>query len=233
MYYLPWWMLLTCLLASALAAYLALRGAVVSRWALFALTAVLAPLVLVGAMVAALALSVSLPVLAEDVPGALKGALGEFPEEARQEPPGPEEIEVPDVEDLTKREAQARLAQAGFEVSVRYREGSEEDSGMVLEQSVPGGKEAQKGSKILLAVGEDPQVARIPNLVGLSYPEAEHKLEESGFLLGGVQEAPSDTVPAGVIIKQNPPAGTSLESNSYVYLTTSVGPLPEGSTNGD
>ena len=233
MYYLPWWMLLACLLASALAAYLALRGAVVSRWALFALTVVLAPLVLVGAMVAALALSVSLPVLAEDVPDALKGALRKSSEEARQEGPGPEEVEVPDVEGLTEREARNRLAEAGFEVAVRDREGSEEEAGMVLGQSVPGGKEAQKGSKILLTVREEPQLARIPNFVGLSYPEAENKLEESGFLLGGVQEAPSDAVPAGVIIKQNPRAGTSLEPHSYVYLTTSVGPQPEGSTNGD
>jgi serine/threonine-protein kinase len=104
---------------------------------------------------------------------------------------------------------------------------------MVLGQSVPGGKEAQKGSKILLTVGEDARVARIPNLVGLSYPEAEKRLEQSGFLLGGVEEAPSDAVPAGVIMNQDPPAGTSLKPKSYVYLTTSVGPLPEGSTGGD
>ena len=58
MYYLPWWVLLACLLASALAAYLALRGSSLSRRALFALTAVLAPFVLLGAAVAALAVSV-------------------------------------------------------------------------------------------------------------------------------------------------------------------------------
>jgi hypothetical protein len=228
-YYLPWWGMLACLLASALAAYLALRGAAISRRALYALTAVLAPLVLVGAMVAALALSVSLPLLPQGVPDALKGALEEPSEEARQGPPGPEEIEVPDVEGLAVKEARNRLTEAGFEVVVRHREGSEEEAGMVLGQSVPGAKEAQKGSKILLTVGEGPQgpqVARIPNLVGLSYPDAENKLEEAGFLLGGVQEAPSDTVPAGAIMKQDPPSGTPLEPNSYVYLTTSVGLSP-------
>jgi PASTA domain len=225
-YYLPWWVLLACLLASALAAYLALRDSALSRRALFVLTVVLAPLVLLGATVAALALSVSLPILAQDVPDALKGALEEPSEEARQERPGPEEIEVPDVEGLTQREARNRLQRDGFAVGVRHREGSEEEAGMVLGQSVPGAKEAQKGSKILLTVGEGARVARIPNLVGLSYTEAENKLEGSGFLLGGVQEAPSATVPAGVIMKQDPPAGTPLEPNSYVYLTTSVGPSP-------
>jgi hypothetical protein len=119
-YYLPWWVLLACLLASALAAYLALRDSALSRRALFVLTVVLAPLVLLGATVAALALSVSLPVLAQDVPDALKGALEEPSEEARQERPGPEEIEVPDVEGLTQREARNRLVEAGFEVGVRH-----------------------------------------------------------------------------------------------------------------
>jgi serine/threonine-protein kinase len=74
---------------------------------------------------------------------------------------------------------------------------------------------------------EVPEVARVPDLVGLSYPEAENSLEESGFLLGGVEEAHSETVPAGMIIKQDSPPGATLEPNSYVYLTTSVGPPEE------
>ena len=65
MYYLPWWVLLACMPASALAVYLALRDSTISRRALLALTAVLAPLVLLGAAVAALAVSVSLSVLDE------------------------------------------------------------------------------------------------------------------------------------------------------------------------
>ena len=101
----------------------------------------------------------------------------------------------------------------------------------MLEQSVPGGKKVAKGSKILLTVGEDPQVAKVPDLIGLSYLEAESKLEESGFLLGGVKEAPSNTAAAGTIMKQDPPPGTTLGLNTYVYLTTSIGP-PERSSAG-
>jgi hypothetical protein len=56
-YYLPWWALFACMPASALATYLALRDSALSRRALFVLTAVLAPLVLLGAAVAALAVS--------------------------------------------------------------------------------------------------------------------------------------------------------------------------------
>jgi hypothetical protein len=156
---------------------------------------------------------------AANIPEILRSSLGGLSVGAGQ---------VPGVEGSTGKEARERLAEAGFEAEVRPRKSPAEDAGRVLEQSVPGGKEAEQGSKVLLTVGEAPEGARVPDLAGLSYPEAENKLEEAGFLLGGVKEAPSNTVPAGVIIKQNRPPGTALDPNSFIYLTTSVGPL-EGS----
>ena len=71
-YYLPWWLLLPCLVASALTAYLVLRPTQAgdSPWALFPLTAALAPVVLVGAMVAAITLSTLLSAFVEGRTGA-------------------------------------------------------------------------------------------------------------------------------------------------------------------
>jgi hypothetical protein len=72
-YYQPWWLLLSCLVASALTAYLVLRRiprAGDSPWALFPLTAALAPVVLVGAMVAAITLSTLLTAFVEGRTGA-------------------------------------------------------------------------------------------------------------------------------------------------------------------
>jgi serine/threonine protein kinase len=157
----------------------------------------------------------------------LRGAPGRPPVEARAKSSEPEEVKVPGVENATEQEAQERLADAGLETEIRLRDSLQRDAGRVLEQSLPEGKVAEKGSRVLLAVGEAPEVAKVPDLVGLSYPEAENYLEESGFLLGGVQEAHSDTVPAGMIMKQDPPPGATLERNTYVYLTTSVGPPME------
>jgi hypothetical protein len=67
-YFLPWWVLLACLAASAFATYLLLgrTQAGDSPWTLFPLTAVLAPVVLVGAAVVALALSTLLSAPPED-----------------------------------------------------------------------------------------------------------------------------------------------------------------------
>ena len=56
------------------------------------------------------------------------------------------------------------------------------------------------GSKIVLTVGGGPQVAQVPNLVGLTYAVAgAESWNKAGYQLGGVEEVPSETVPAGII----------------------------------
>jgi len=68
MHFLPWWALVACLPASAVAAYLLLgrTQAGDSRWALLALTAAAAPVVLAGAMAAAVVLSTLLYAFLDD-----------------------------------------------------------------------------------------------------------------------------------------------------------------------
>ena len=74
-YFLPWWVLLACLAASAFAAYFLLgrTQAGDTPWALFPLTAVLAPVVLVGTVVAAIVLSTFLSALSEGQIGTRMG----------------------------------------------------------------------------------------------------------------------------------------------------------------
>ena len=119
---------------------------------------------------------------------------------------------------------------AGLRVAIRSQRSSREDADRVLEQSVAGGKRAREGSKIVLTVGAGPSVAEVPDLVGLTYSEAEGELERAGYLLGGVKEVQSARVPAGLIAGQDPKAGTALDRGSYVYLTTSIGPQQETTT---
>jgi serine/threonine-protein kinase len=156
-----------------------------------------------------------------------------LPTEALQDtkptPSAPKTVRVPAVKGMTERAARQRLTESGFKVEVQRRESTKDSAGKVLEQSVPGGKEAERGSRILLTVGEAQQVTKVPNLTGLPYSEAQNRLEEAGYLLGGVKEVTSKSVPAGVIMKQDPPPGTTLPPNSYVYLTDSSGPPAEGS----
>ena len=165
--------------------------------------------------------------LRDGIPGVLGGSVGDSPQTSERARAGHEEVEVPSVKDLGEQEARKQLGKAGFQVEVRPRESPEGDTGRVLKQSVAGGNEARTGSKIMLTVGEGQEVARVPDLVGLTYSEAEGQLERAGLPLGGVREVSSVTIPAGVIASQDPQAGSTLERGSYVYLTTSIGPPAE------
>lgn len=165
--------------------------------------------------------------LQDGVLGVVGGRVGDSPQTSERARAGHEEVEVPSVTDLSEQEARKRLDKADFQVEVKPRESPEEDAGRVLEQSISAGNEARVGSKIMLTVGEGPQVARVPDLVGLTYSEAEVELERAGLPLGGVKEVSSESVPAGVIASQDPQAGSTLERGSYVYLTTSIGPPAE------
>ncbi|HZG62478.1 MAG TPA: protein kinase, partial [Rubrobacteraceae bacterium] len=84
----------------------------------------------------------------------LRGAPGGPPIEVGAKSSESEEPKVPGVEVTTEQEAQERLADAGLETEVRLRKSPQEDAGRVLKQSLPGGKVAEKGSKVSLAVGE-------------------------------------------------------------------------------
>ena len=68
MFFLPWWLLLPCLVLSAFVAYLLLERTQAgdSPWALYPLTAVLAPVVLAVMAVVAISLSTFLSALLED-----------------------------------------------------------------------------------------------------------------------------------------------------------------------
>ncbi len=88
--YLPWWVILAGLVTSALVAYLLLERTQAgdSPWVLFPLTAALAPVILLGVAVAAIALSVLLSMLLEDRNEAPPGPPEEHP--ARTEHTGAE-----------------------------------------------------------------------------------------------------------------------------------------------
>ena len=143
-------------------------------------------------------------------------------EDARQIVTG--SAEAPRVLGLDRAGAQQRLIGEGFEVDVRLRESSEEDAGRVLAQSIPGGEEVEKGTKVVLDVGAGPDPVPAPDLAGLSLAAAEDVLGEAGLKVGEKKEEPSETVPEGDVIEQTPPAGEEVEPGTKVDLVVSKGP---------
>lgn len=65
-----------------------------------------------------------------------------------------DEVSVPSVTGLEVSSARAKLADAGFEVSIEYQESTSYKSGYVISQSVSAGTKAKKGSSVTIVVSK-------------------------------------------------------------------------------
>jgi len=134
---------------------------------------------------------------------------------------GPAPIEVPDVRNQTFTAARDQLSAAGFQVA-QNAVNSDRPSGTVVEQSPPAGSRQPKGSTITLSVSKG---VVLPDVRGLPASDAANRLGQAGLRTVNRSEANADYQP-GVVIRTEPPAGTSLDRNATVTLVVSSGPAP-------
>jgi hypothetical protein len=78
-------------------------------------------------------------------------------------------------------------------------------------------------------VGLPPAVVLVPNVVGQTQSTAQSMITSAGLVVGTISQAYSSTVPAGRVISQNPPGGSTAVVGSAVHLTISQGPDPGSS----
>ena len=88
-----------------------------------------------------------------------------------------------------------------------------------------GGTPSATPQPIAAAAGENTEAATVPNLVGLRYTtDIKGNDAYSGFRIVMVEQG-SDTVPQGVVISQDPPAGTEkLMEDQIIQIVVSSGP---------
>lgn len=129
-------------------------------------------------------------------------------------------IIVPDVTGRSRDEAQARLKEAGLAVGqITTRPG--EPVGTVLSQNPKAGTRVSPGTAVSLAIATRPEEDRveIPDLVGRKQPTAEDLLREVGLTRGRLTFR--DDAQAGVVLDQEPKAGTLVSAGARVDLVVS------------
>jgi RHS repeat-associated protein len=77
-----------------------------------------------------------------------------------------------------------------------------------------------------------PPVGTVPSVLGLSQSGAQADIGAAGFLLGAVGGQFNAAVPPGVVVSQDPAAGTAAPAGSLVSLVTSLG-VPPGDIDAD
>jgi excisionase family DNA binding protein len=81
-----------------------------------------------------------------------------------------------------------------------------------------------------------PPTAEVPDLIGMTLPEADDELAGAGLKLGAWNEIPDYEVPVGTVVVQGPEAGKGVDPDTPVDLIVSAGPpvygleVPAGKT---
>ncbi len=133
-----------------------------------------------------------------------------------------EEVEMPQVTGWNIKDAQSVLEKRSLKVETEYVESNEYAEEIVIETSHAAGTKVAKGTTIKLTVSSGPAGVILKETAGKTREDAETTLTNQGFQINWIEEF-SDSVPAGVVISQNPASETKVPEGSVITVTVSRG----------
>jgi serine/threonine-protein kinase len=133
---------------------------------------------------------------------------------------GAEEFELPNLVGMEDGEAFAELNSLDLEWETISEESSEPE-GTVIRTQPPPGTLVRAGDTITVVVSEGTPTTFVPNLVGLTFDQAQNELENAGLDINpNAPIAPtSDPNLDGRVIGQEPPAGAEVDEGTTVTVT--------------
>jgi serine/threonine-protein kinase len=144
---------------------------------------------------------------------------------------GPAQVTVPDVVGEDQATAANRLGSAGLTLgSVANQPSASVPSGNVISTSPSPGSKVNPGSTVNLVVssGQPANQAQVPDVTGQTQGQAKSALAAAGFNAAAQSQPVSDPAQNGIVLKQNPPGGTTANQGSTVTIV--VGKFSGGGT---
>lgn len=142
-------------------------------------------------------------------------------------------VEVPEVENLSYRNAEIQLQNYGLQVgTVSYE--SSRFKNVVLRQSIPAGEIVEKGTVVDLSVsdGLGEKMVEVPEIIGLSLAEAQQKINDAGLRIGEFQFEPTKEYPPNIILDFSPKAEELTEGETLKLVISERYTLEEESESG-
>ncbi len=136
---------------------------------------------------------------------------------------GPAQIAVPLLVGLSPADANKAIAAAGLQIGTTTPAYSETvTAGAVIDGVPAAGTQVRKNTQIDLLVSQGPAPAGAQSYIGLSSDQALNELTAAGYKVLS-KYGYSDTIPAGSVITQSPPANTPLPKGSNITIVISSG----------
>jgi beta-lactam-binding protein with PASTA domain/predicted Ser/Thr protein kinase len=136
---------------------------------------------------------------------------------------GSETVTLSDFKGWTSKEVQAWLAQNDLVGVRKSGKSGAVGSGKVFRQDPKANTDVKRGDTVTYWVSSGKPVAGVPDLSGLSQSDAQVALAGAGLVLGVVTSQTSTTVSGGLVISQDPVAGTQVDKGSAVNIVVSSG----------
>jgi eukaryotic-like serine/threonine-protein kinase len=141
-------------------------------------------------------------------------------------PPPVEQVEVPNVLELSEPEARGQLTARNLQVEVKKVNGDEETKGTITAQDPVGGTQVDENSIVTITLNEGPKTGVIPDgLVGEDVKDVENTLDDLKFTNVNAVAAKSenpDTQP-GEVISISPKEGTTVPLDSKITVKYATG----------
>lgn len=139
---------------------------------------------------------------------------------------GPEVLTVPDLRNMSLREARVVLENQKLSVGEIEEIYSDEfPMGSVISQYPPAGEEILRETEIdlLVSKGPEPNMVPLPNVIGLSLEEAIERLEAEGFKIGSITERMTTRFLPNQVAELAYEPGTTIPEGSEVDIVISSG----------
>lgn len=132
-------------------------------------------------------------------------------------------VGVPDVENLSLRNAMIQLQNSGLQVgNITYESSRFRNS--ILRQSVPPGRRVDQNTHIDLVVGDGlgTRMVTIPDISGMHLTEAQNTLREAGLRIGSIRFNPTGRVQPNTVLGHDPDGRTAVFEGTAIDLLVSV-----------
>jgi len=135
-------------------------------------------------------------------------------------------IEVPDLSELSKKKAKAKLEKLGLVLVVDSKKYSDTlKKNLVISQEPEPGVKCEQEDEIKVVISKGITQVEVPELTGMTVSEAEDALEKV-HLSSSVTQVYSSSYSSGTVAGQSPEAGSSVDIYSKVVISESIGPQP-------
>ncbi|MBR3628225.1 MAG: PASTA domain-containing protein, partial [Elusimicrobia bacterium] len=139
------------------------------------------------------------------------------------------EVLVPDLQGKNLVECLDMLSQSKLAL---MKEGSEFNqdvpAGIVIRQVPPAGMNVKEGKVIKIVISQGGEIVYVPDLKGQTIRAATISLRSLGLVLGELTKKASAKYEEGIVLNQDPIAGSTIEKDSSVNVLVSNGAPVDG-----